>query len=216
MKFEEFRTLYDKLNTHRDVKALSKQTGLDEELLNVIYTQKTVREATKHYHVVKRNAPRLLRDWRSGVSLLEIAEKWSFPPILTGLLLFQEDGYSKKEFWKYVREPECIANPRTKREIVEITEADTMDHQLDRVQGLLRRPDRVQQEHPRAARPIRGAVRPWTGGLLVRACGGGRLSTGHRDHRRLPVQHGLRTGVRRRLLPRRDHQRPGLRSFLMA
>lgn len=126
MKFEEFRTLYDKLNTHKDVKALSKQTGLDEELLNVIYTQKTVREATKHYHVVKRNATRLLRDWRSGVSLLEISEKWNFPPILTGLLLFQEDGYSKKEFWKYVREPECIANPRTKREIIEITEADTI------------------------------------------------------------------------------------------
>ena len=32
--------------------------GLDEELLNVIYTQMTVREATKRYHVVKRNAHR--------------------------------------------------------------------------------------------------------------------------------------------------------------
>jgi hypothetical protein len=126
MKFTEFKSLYDRLNTHKDVKNLSKQTGLDEELLNVIYTQRTVREATKRYHVVKRNAHRMLKEWRAGCSLLQIAEKWEFPPILTGLILFQEDGYSKKEFWKYVREPECISNPRTKKEIIEITEADTI------------------------------------------------------------------------------------------
>lgn len=126
MKFNDFKAIYDRLNTYDDVKALSKETGLDEELLNVIYTQRTVREATKKYHVVKRNAPRMLREWKAGTSLLEIARKWRFPPILTALLLFQEDGFSKKQFWKYVREPECISNPRTKKEIIEITEADTI------------------------------------------------------------------------------------------
>ena len=105
MKFNEFKDIYDRLCTNDDVKALSKETGLDEELLNVIYTQRTVREATKRYHVVKRNAPRLLKEWKAGTSLLNIARKWEFPPILTALILFLEDGFSKKEFWKYVREP---------------------------------------------------------------------------------------------------------------
>jgi hypothetical protein len=126
MKYEDFKALYESLNTYQDVKDLSQQNGLDEELLNVIYTQRTVREATKRFHVVKRNAPRLLREWRSGSSLLQIARKWNFPPVLTGLLLFQEDGFSKKEFWKYVREPESISNPRTKKEIQEITKEDTI------------------------------------------------------------------------------------------
>lgn len=126
MKYEQFKAIYDRLNDHSDVKALSQETGLDEELLNVIYTQRTVRDATKRYHVVKRNAPRLLREWKAGCSLLSLARKWNFPPILTGRLIFQENGFSKKQFWKYVREPETIPNPRIKKEIIEITEADTI------------------------------------------------------------------------------------------
>ena len=80
MKYDEFKALYDRLNTHEDVRALAEETGLDEELLNVIYTQRTVREATKRYHVVKRNAHRMLREWKSGTSLLDISKKWNFPP----------------------------------------------------------------------------------------------------------------------------------------
>ena len=126
MKYEEFKAIYDELNEYSDVERLAKETGLDEELLNVIYTQKTVRDATKRYHVVKRNAPRLLREWKAGSSLLSIAKRWRFPPILTGLLLFQENGFSKKQFWKYVREPEQISDPRLRKEIEEITAADTI------------------------------------------------------------------------------------------
>ncbi len=124
MKYDEFKALYDRLNDPQDIKILAGETGLDSELLTVIYTQKTVRDATKRHHIVKRNAPRLLREWKRGTSLLHLSEKWRFPPILTGLLIFQENGFSKKQFWKYVREPECISNPRIKREIVEITQAD--------------------------------------------------------------------------------------------
>ena len=98
MKYEEFKAIYDRLNDYSDVGRLAEETGLDKELLNVIYTQRTVRDATKRYHVVKRNAPRLLREWRTGSSLLSIARRWNFPPILTGLLLCQENGLSKKQF----------------------------------------------------------------------------------------------------------------------
>jgi hypothetical protein len=124
MKHNEFKSIYDQLNDPRDIQFLSKELGLDEELLNVIFTQKTVREATKKFHIVKKNARRLANEWKNGRSLLSIARKWRFPPMLTGLLLFQEMGYSKKQFWKFVREPECTKNPRIKREIEEITRED--------------------------------------------------------------------------------------------
>ena len=124
MKNLEFKSIYDKLNDPCDIDFLVEETGLDKELLNVIYTQRTTREATKKYHVVKRNAARLTREWKQGKSLLSIARQWRFPPILTGLLIFQENGFSKKQFWKYVREPETIRNQRTQKEIIEITQDD--------------------------------------------------------------------------------------------
>ncbi len=124
MKYNDFKRLYDQLNDPRDVKFLSKELGLEEEFLNVIFTQKTVREATKKFHVVKKNARRLSKEWKEGRSLLSIARKWRFPPMLTGLLLFQEMGYSKKQFWKFVKEPHAIKNPRIRREIEEITRED--------------------------------------------------------------------------------------------
>jgi len=126
MKQDEFKSLYDRLSVYADVKGLAEETGHDEELLNVIYTQRTVREAIKRHHVVKRNAQKLLREWDRGASLLQIARKWDFPPVLTALVMFQEDGFSRKEFWNYVREPQNIANPRTRKEINEIIAADSI------------------------------------------------------------------------------------------
>ncbi|NLK25510.1 MAG: TPD domain-containing protein [Euryarchaeota archaeon] len=126
MKYEEFKAIYNELNEYSDVKRLAKETGLDEEFLNVIYTQRTVRDATKRHHIVKRNARRLLRDWKRGSSLMTISKQWRFPPILTGLLIFQENGYSKKQFWNHVRNPEEISNKRLRKEIIEITKADTI------------------------------------------------------------------------------------------
>ncbi|HXZ24200.1 MAG TPA: hypothetical protein VEH08_05645 [Methanomassiliicoccales archaeon] len=124
MKGNDFKHIYDHLKNPNDVKALSKQLGLDEELLTVIFTQKTVRETTKKFYRIQRLAPHLLRDWKSGKSMLSIALKHEFPPILTGMMIFQANGCSKKVFWKHVREPNAIEDQRVKRDIIEITEAD--------------------------------------------------------------------------------------------
>jgi hypothetical protein len=124
MKYDDFKQLYNKLNIPTDIKNLSRELGLDEELLNVIYTQRTVRETTKAYYRVERFSKHMADDWQRGMSLLKISEKAEFSPILTTLLIFKEWGRGKKEFWSYVRDPEVIPNERMRREIVEITEAD--------------------------------------------------------------------------------------------
>jgi len=124
MKYEEFKHLYNKLNRPSDIKLLSQELGLEEEFLNVLYTQRTVRETTKAYYRVERWGKQMLGDWNRGMSLLQIAEKAEFSPILTGLLIFKEMGKGRKEFWSYVRTPEIITSARMKKEIIEITEAD--------------------------------------------------------------------------------------------
>lgn len=124
MKYSEYRSLYESLNDPTDIRHIAQKLSLDEELLTVIFTQKTVRETTRKFYRVKRDADRLVREWKSGRSILSISRKWRFPPILTGLMIFQETGFSKKQYWKYVKNPELIENGRTRKEITEIARAD--------------------------------------------------------------------------------------------
>ena len=42
------------------------------------------------------------------------------------MMMFQEMGYSKKEFWSFVREPENVKDERIRREIEEATEKDVI------------------------------------------------------------------------------------------
>ncbi|MFP4171154.1 MAG: C15orf41 family protein [Methanomassiliicoccales archaeon] len=124
MKYEDYKAIYDGLNSPRDIAYMADKMGMDEEFLNVVYTQKTVRTITKSFYKVKKHSRRILKDWERGRSMLELAEDWNFSPILTGLFIFQESDRSKKYFWKCVRDPGSIEDERLKREIEEITAAD--------------------------------------------------------------------------------------------
>jgi len=124
MKNEDFRYLYDRLNDPSDIDCLCQELGLDRELLTVIYTQRTVRETTRKFYKVQRNSQRMIQSWKRGETLLELSKRYEFPPILTGLMIFQETGRSKKQYWAMVREPETIQDEELRRQIVEIAKAD--------------------------------------------------------------------------------------------
>lgn len=124
MKYSDYKLLYDNLKNPKDIADLALEHDLDEELLDVLYTQRTVRDTTKRFYRVKNKAHHMLRDWKRGKSLLKIARKEHFSPILTGLFIFQEKGHSKKYFWKCVRNPEDIKDERLKKDIIQITNAD--------------------------------------------------------------------------------------------
>lgn len=124
MKYQEFKSIYDRLNKPSDIKLLTQELGLDEELLNVIYSQRTVRETTRAFYKVQRYTKHMVSDWNKGLSLLKISEKANFSPILTGLMVFKEMGKSRKQFWSYVRDPACIPTARLKKEIKEIVDSD--------------------------------------------------------------------------------------------
>lgn len=124
MKAEDYNRLYYRLRTPKDIDILAREGGLDRELLLVLYTQRTVRDATRRYYIVKKDVKRYVKAWRGGKSFLHIAQELNFPPILLAMLLCLEMRMPRKQFWRNVREPKQIRDGRLRREFAEIAEAD--------------------------------------------------------------------------------------------
>lgn len=124
MEKTEYRRLYDVLNNYSDIARVAEKTGHDEELLLVLYTQKTVRMVTKRFYKVKHRVPNLLAKWNRGTSFMGLSRELRFPPILTAYLLLQESKVSRKRFWEYVRNPDKIKDNRLRREIAEAVKHD--------------------------------------------------------------------------------------------
>ncbi len=124
MKKTEYKRLSDELNCIEDINRLAKSTGQDRELLLVLYTQKTVRLATKRFYKVKNRAKSLLKKWNEGTSFLSLSRELKFPPILTAYLLLLENNIPRKRFWELVKNPKIIKDNRLKREILEIVNND--------------------------------------------------------------------------------------------
>lgn len=138
MHYDEYKELYNRLRSPRDVKALEGE--YDSRLLDTLFTQKTSREVKKRFYVVKQNTARMLHDWRRGTSIMELSEKYKFPPILVAMFIFLEDGASKKEFWGYVHDPSLLENPETEEELREAIQCDLVyspeANERQRLRGL--------------------------------------------------------------------------------
>jgi hypothetical protein len=124
MKYKEYKEISSRLRRPRDIKTLTKNEGLDEEMLLVLYTQNVVRDATRKFYKVKRRAPKMLYLWRSGKSFCKISNRFSFPPVLTAFLIMQENKISRKRFWKMALNPKAIKDNRLRRDLNEACKVD--------------------------------------------------------------------------------------------
>jgi hypothetical protein len=124
MKFEEFREIYSRLKTPKDIDRTAEELRVDKELLLVIYTQRTVRDATRRFYIVKKDMNRYAKDWRRGESMNRLARRINFPPVLFGLLLAAEINLPRKQFWKYLRDPSTCPDKRLRKELKHIGETD--------------------------------------------------------------------------------------------
>ncbi len=122
MKYEEYKDLYNSLRTAEDVERLFSE--YDPRMLDSLFTQKTTREVKKRFYVVKQNSKKMLNEWRKGTSIMGLSRKYKFPPILTAMFIFLEDGASKKEFWSYIRDPDLLESEETADEVREAVEKD--------------------------------------------------------------------------------------------
>jgi hypothetical protein len=123
MDFDEYKKIYNSLNRPDDVEKLLKK-GYDQRLLETLYTQKTSRDVKKRFHFVKQKAPDMLREWKRGKTLMEISDKYRFPPILTAMFIFMEDGAGRKQFWEFIREPELLESKQTADEVRDVIKHD--------------------------------------------------------------------------------------------
>jgi len=124
MKLSEYQDLYRRLSTAEDIDFLAENFGHDKELLLVIYTQRIVRETTKKFYRVKAQARRLAFMWQNGASLLEIARKFEFPPILTALMVLEQRKISRKQFWKMINDLDSVKDRRLRQELADVNGAD--------------------------------------------------------------------------------------------
>ncbi len=123
MEYGEYSRIYGELNSKDDIERLEEE-GYDARFLETLYTQKVNRTVKKKFHTVRKKSKEILRDWTGGESICSIADRLGYPPMLTAMTIFLEDGCSKKVFWEYVRDPSLLDSPETAAELREATEKD--------------------------------------------------------------------------------------------
>jgi len=124
MKYEDYKHLYSQLRKPSDIEHLAGKHGLNRELLLVLYTQRTVRDATRRFYIVKKDIKKMAKEWRRGVPMAKLARMINFPPVLLGLMLSSEIGLTRKQFWKYIRNPESCHDKRLKKELMQVAQDD--------------------------------------------------------------------------------------------
>ncbi len=124
MKYEHYQELYSQLKKPHDIDALAQRYGLDRELLLVLYTQRTVRDATRRFYIVKKDMKKIAKEWKRGTSMAKIARILNFPPVLLALMLSAEIGLPRKTFWKYLRDPNTCKDKRLKKELEQVAQED--------------------------------------------------------------------------------------------
>jgi hypothetical protein len=62
--------------------------------------------------------------WQNGTSLLEIARRFDFPPILASLMVLEQRKISRKNFWKMINDLGAVKDRRLRRELEEVNAAD--------------------------------------------------------------------------------------------
>ena len=124
MKLHEYQELYRKLATPEDIDFLAENFGYDKEMLLVIYTQRIVRDTTRKFYRVKAQARRLAWEWQNGKSLVRIAQRLEFPPVLTALMVLEQRKTPRKQFWKMIRDVDGVRDRRMRRELAEVVKAD--------------------------------------------------------------------------------------------
>lgn len=125
MEQEEYDKLYKGLRTPEDILSFGEE-GYDLRMLETIYTQKVNRNVRRRHPFIKRNTRNMLKKWKSGQSFCEVADAYDYPPILTAMMIFQENGTNRKTFWEYARDPSLLDSEVTADELREASEKDTV------------------------------------------------------------------------------------------
>ncbi len=140
MNTAEYKNLTARLIRPSDINKVAREIEVNRELLLILYTHRVVRDATKRYYRVKNRSDQLVWQWKKGTQLLQLAYREDFPPILLALILMRHMGYSRKDYWKFVNDPDKIRDARMRKEIKEVVNNDIIyspaGMEVQRVRGV--------------------------------------------------------------------------------
>ena len=139
MKLEEYKKLWNGLNSPKDINRLAKE-GYDKELLLVLYTEKHVRGIKRNYYNVTARSRRLLDEWKRGKSFRHLAEKHKFSPILMASIVLKEHGMTKREVREALKDYNIVKDLRIRKELEAAEEEDLVyskrGYEIQRQRGI--------------------------------------------------------------------------------
>ncbi len=119
MEGRTHQALYAEIDRVEDFDRIAEKYGVDRETVQVIYTQKVIRETKQRYYSVQKRVKDLARQWYDGKSFCQLSQELAFSPVLTASIILKGLGVGKKEVQSYLREPESISNRRIRNNITE-------------------------------------------------------------------------------------------------
>lgn len=128
MRESEYREIYGELKEYSDIDRLYRKYRSKKdypwEFFLVLYTQRYVRDVTSRFQRIKARSDSLVRQWKAGKSLMRISKELEFSPVMTAFIVLTSQEYGRASFRKMLADPRAIKEPRLRKEIMEVREAD--------------------------------------------------------------------------------------------
>ena len=116
--------LYSQLRSREDVPNLSELSGVPDNILYQMLSQKLSRSVRRSFHRIKAQIRRFGAEWRAGKTFAQLAASIDFSPLMMARLILFEAGWSKIQFTRAMREPARVPDPRIRRELEECLALD--------------------------------------------------------------------------------------------
>src|SRR5665648_325908 len=141
MDLKTYQKLHDSLKSPSDLGQLYDFDTVPAGAQALILKQRIVRRIMNTHGLMKHRAPALVRSWKRGNSILGIAKKNDYPPVLIASLILREIGYTKKEIVNIYKNPTPDDDKRVCREVKEAQEIDYLfshkAHEMQTERGAL-------------------------------------------------------------------------------
>jgi hypothetical protein len=125
MDIRTYKEIYDLLDSS-NIKSISADFGLSDDVLKCILSQKMLRSNKALYHKVANNSKALLERWEDGESFAALSDETGLSPALISIILLKHRGMTRKAVQKMLKNPGAIEDERLKREIAEVVKGDNL------------------------------------------------------------------------------------------
>ncbi|NOZ59389.1 MAG: hypothetical protein GXO66_07445 [Euryarchaeota archaeon] len=141
LTLEEYHRIYSLVDSPEDVLIYAGKLRLPRGVLEAVLTLKVIRRVKASYHLVEKQKEELLAEWRGGSSIVEIAGRRRFPPVLIARFLLSAMGFSRRKVKKLALGSESTGDSRLDAELEEAQRADFIfskkAHERQRLRGAL-------------------------------------------------------------------------------